>query len=197
MNHFSDPTLQDLLEKVEQKFGALPAITPAEPDGYFTHLSESIISQQLSTKVADVIAERARNLLGGSWSPELVLQQEHDTMRAVGLSNSKVKYLKNLAAFWTSSDFHPAQLSDLPDEEVIARLTTISGIGRWTVEMFLIFSLGRPDVFSPGDGGLRRAALLAYNLSDSTKPQELSELAQSWAPQRSLASRVLWKSLEL
>ena len=197
MNHFSDPTLQDLLEKVEQKFGALPAITPAEPDGYFTHLSESIISQQLSTKVADVIAERTRNLLGGSWSPESVLHQEHEAMRAVGLSNSKVKYLKNLAEFWSHPDFHPASLADAPEEEVISRLTTISGIGRWTVEMFLIFSLGRPDVFSPGDGGLRRAALLAYNLSDSTKPQELSELAQSWAPQRSLASRVLWKSLEL
>lgn len=197
MTSFSDPTLQNLLERVEHKFGPLSPITPAEPDGYFTHLSESIISQQLSTKVADVIAERARNLLGGGWSPDLVLRQEHDTMRAVGLSNSKVKYLKNLAAFWTSSDFHPDQLSDLPDEEVITRLTTISGIGRWTVEMFLIFSLGRPDIFSPGDGGLRRAALQAYNLNEATKPVELTELAQSWAPQRSLASRVLWKSLEL
>lgn len=197
MNYFSDPILQTVREKVERRFGELPAITPADPDEYFSHLSESIISQQLSTKVADIIAERARTLLGGRWSPKLVLQQEHDDLRAVGLSNSKVKYLKNLAAFWSNPGFHPAQLTNLPDEEVISRLTTISGIGRWTVEMFLIFSLGRPDVFSPGDGGLRRAALLAYNLNDSTKPLELTELAQSWAPQRSLASRVLWKSLEL
>lgn len=196
MHTFSDPILQKLYKQQLERHGALPSILPAAPELYFGHLSESILSQQLSTKVADVIQARAKALIGGEWIPEKVLAVEHDALRAVGLSNAKARYLKNLAEFWSNPEFSPQSIPDMDDETVIATLTQIKGIGRWTVEMFLIFALARPDVFSAGDGGLQRAVFAAYNLPKTTSREQLIELAQAWAPQRSLASRLLWKSLE-
>jgi DNA-3-methyladenine glycosylase II len=196
MHTFSDPILQNLYQLQLSKPSMLRIIAPAAPEEYFGHLSESILSQQLSTKVADVIQARAKTLLGGEWVPEKVLAIAHDDLRAVGLSNAKARYLKNLAEFWLHPAFSPQDIPHMEDEEVITTLTEIKGIGRWTVEMFLIFALARPDVFSAGDGGLQRAIFQVYNLPKTTPKEELVTLAQAWAPQRSLASRVLWASLD-
>jgi DNA-3-methyladenine glycosylase II len=196
MKAFSDPILQALYLQQLAKPAKLRLIEPATPEQYFGHLSESILSQQLSTKVADVIQARAKTLLGGEWVPEKVLAIAHDDLRAVGLSNAKARYLKNLAEFWLDPAFTPQDIPHMEDEEVITTLTQIKGIGRWTVEMFLIFALARPDVFSAGDGGLQRAIFQAYNLPKTTSKEELIALAEAWAPHRSLASRVLWASLD-
>jgi DNA-3-methyladenine glycosylase II len=194
---FTDTIMQSLYEQVYAVHGDLPLITAAQPEKHFGHLVESIISQQLSTKVADIIAARALALSGGTWDPSTVLAIEHETLRSAGLSNSKVLYIKNIAQAWTDKTIVPTEFNNLSDEEIITQLVTIKGVGRWTAEMFLIFCLGRTDVFSAGDFGLRKAISAAYNLPMTTKPAELLVLSQQWQPHRSLASRVLWKSLEL
>lgn len=197
LHHFPDKVMQSLYEKVLRADIEIIPIKPATEERYFGHLVESIISQQLSTKVADIISARAVQAVGGTWEPAVVVATEHEVLRAVGLSNSKASYIQNIARAWTDGTIDVSRFSELSDEEIITQLSTIKGVGRWTAEMFLIFCLGRPDVFSAGDFGLRKAISVAYNIEQTTKAPELLVLSQAWKPQRSLASRILWKSLEL
>lgn len=190
-----DKVLNELTKAVVTRHGELPEIVPAPPEKYFQHLAESIISQQLSVKASDTIFKRAEKIVG-QWEPELVLETPYADLRAAGLSNSKTLYLQNLAEFWRTQTIAPNNFNQLTEEELIAHLTQVKGIGRWTVEMFLIFSLGRPDVFSVGDLGLRNAITRAYGEKAPTTLAGFAELSAAWAPQRSLASRILWKSLE-
>lgn len=196
-NTFSDATLNTLHQRVVAEFGELPPISAPAPEKFFGALCESIISQQLSTKVADVIQARAVEALGGSWQPASVLESDPQLLRSVGLSNAKVAYVKNIAQAWTDGSVQVAKLQHLPDEAVIEQLVQIKGVGRWTAEMFLIFTLARTDIFSAGDYGLRKAISIHYNYDLKAKPAEFITLAQQWQPQRTLASRILWKSLEL
>ncbi len=196
-NTFSDPILNELHRKVIAEFGELPPIIPAQPQNYFKQLCASIISQQLSTKVADVIEGRVTEALSSNWEPSYVLAFDATQLRAAGLSNAKVSYIKNIAEAWVSQVVTSEKIASESDEGVIEQLVTIKGVGRWTAEMFLIFTLGRPDVFSAGDYGLRKAIANSYNFNLKEKPQVFTALAENWKPQRSLASRVLWKSLEL
>lgn len=194
---FTDPVLEALAGRVSEKFGVLPEIIPAAPEQYFEHLAESIVSQQLSTRVADTIFERVKKLAGRKFSPKKLLQVSVEDLRQAGLSYSKAAYIQNIARAWEERLVDPKVLESLEDERVIETLVQIKGIGRWTAEMFLIFTLGRPNVFSAGDYALRKAVSLAYSIPIESKHTVFSDLAQQWSPYKSHASRILWKSLQL
>lgn len=193
---FSDPILQKLYLTVEKTLGQIPDTTPAPEEKYFENLIESIVSQQLSVKVADIIFARLK-AAGGDFSPAAILALEHETLRSVGLSNAKANYVKNIAEAWNNGLVKPSELTTMNNEDVIAHLVQIKGVGRWTAEMFLMFTLARPDVFSVGDFGLRKAISLAYNIPMTEKPPVFSAIAEQWHPHRTLASRILWRSLDL
>lgn len=194
-NFEQDKTILQLIKAVENKFGELSEIQPIAPEKYFASLVESIVSQQLSVKVADVIYSRLETKLVNV-DAESILSAEIDALRAVGLSNAKASYIKNLAQAWQTT-ISPNNWQQYTDEEVITDLVKVKGIGVWTAEMFLIFSLGRPNIFSVGDYGLRKAMQKTYQLPATTKPAEYQNLAEKWSPHKSYISRVLWKSLEL
>lgn len=189
--------MQTLYERVEKELGILPAFAVTPISEYFWQMCESIIGQQLSEKVAPIIRDRVKKVLNDELTPEKVLATPDQELRDAGLSFSKISYLKNVAMFWQSETCCPEKFLEMPAEELIIHLTQIKGVGRWTAEMFLIFTLGHPDVFSPGDFALKKAIMRAYKLPDTTKPAEFATFAEKWATQRSLASRVLWKSLLL
>jgi DNA-3-methyladenine glycosylase II len=166
----------------------------SRPDPYLA-LSRAIVGQQLSTKAAASIWAKFEHLFDGSPSPEGIAGADGELLRSAGLSSSKIAYLKDLAGRVASGELDLGRIGELSDEDVIAELTEIKGIGRWTAEMFLIFHLGRPDVLSTGDLGIRRAIQIAYGLDDLPGPTDLERLAEPWRPQRTLACLYLWRSL--
>jgi len=168
----------------------------SRPDPY-TALARAICGQQLSTKAAATIWGRIEKLFGGSTpSPQQVIDADPQSMRDAGLSWSKVSYFRDLAERVRDGELDLRVLPERSDTEVIEELTEIKGIGRWTAEMFLIFHLGRPDVLSTGDLGIRKAAQLAHGLEEMPTPAELEELGQAWEPHRTLACLYLWRSLD-
>lgn len=159
-------------------------------------LMASIMSQQLSTKVAAVIYQRFLNLYNGK-EPEAaaVLATPDATLRSVGLSNAKVQYVKNVAAFCLEHGVTDSRLNKLDDAAVIELLTQIKGVGRWTVEMLLMFSLGREDVFAVDDLGIQQAMIKRYRLDTSDKKQlklAMLKIADKWRPFRTYACLHLW-----
>jgi DNA-3-methyladenine glycosylase II len=166
----------------------------SRPDPYLA-LSRAIVGQQLSTKAASSIWGKFAGLFDGSPKPERIARADDELLRSAGLSSSKIAYLKDLAGRVASGELDLARIGELSDEDVIAELIEIKGIGRWTAEMFLIFHLGRPDVLSTGDLGIRRAVQIAYKLDDLPGPTDLERLAEPWRPQRTLACLYLWRSL--
>ncbi|EYB69360.1 HhH-GPD [Deinococcus phoenicis] len=178
-----DPDLAGVLARLPP----LPVLTPtADP---FGTLVRSVVGQQLSTRAAASIHARVAEALGGV-SPDTLLRAGPDQLRALGLSWAKVRTVRALADAALTGQVDFAQLATLPDEAVIAALTPLPGIGRWTVEMFLMFGLARPDVFSFGDLVLRQGlARLSPELPPGAAQQERVE---AWSPYRTLAARVLW-----
>ena len=165
------------------------------PDAYQA-LVRAIVGQQLSTKAAYAINERLAALFdGGVPAPAEILVADPQTLRDVGLSWPKVGYLRDLAERVQDGELALERLPELADEEVIAELTRVKGVGPWTAEMFLIFHLGRPDVVSVGDLGIRRAVQIAYGLDDLPDAGELERIAEPWRPHRTLACLYLWRSL--
>ncbi|MGX5818261.1 DNA-3-methyladenine glycosylase family protein [Chitinophaga lutea] len=156
----------------------------------------SIMSQQLSVKVADVIYKRFLALYGGKEPrPQQILDTPAETLRAIGLSNAKVTYVHNVAAFVIAEKLTDARLRKMENDEVIAYLTRIKGVGRWTVEMLLMFYLGREDVFAIDDWGLQSAMTRIYKLDPTDKKAyktRLLQLSARWAPYRTHACRYLW-----
>jgi DNA-3-methyladenine glycosylase II len=160
-------------------------------------LARAIVGQQLSTKAARSIWEKLQGLFGGETpDPKALLRRRPPTLRKAGLSNAKVEFLRDLARRVGDGSLDLERLRNLPDEDVIAELIEVKGVGRWTAEMFLIFHLGRPDVVSTGDLGIRRAAQLAYGMDDLPGPEELERIAEEWRPHRTLACLYLWRSLD-
>jgi DNA-3-methyladenine glycosylase II len=158
----------------------------------FQTLAASIIGQQLSVKAADTIEKRILALIGGGLEPELILAADPDAMRACGVSNAKVKYLRALSERTLSGDLDFDAMTVEPDEEAVVKaLTALPGVGKWTAEMFLIFGLKRPDVASHGDAGLQRAVRLLFG-ADKT----LADVSEPWRPFRSVASWYLWRHLD-
>jgi DNA-3-methyladenine glycosylase II len=163
---------------------------------YFETVVSNIVGQQLSGKVADVIWARFKDMLGGVVAPENILSVAETDMRAVGLSFRKAAYIKNLALFSVDGKIAFDRFDGMPNEEIIGQLIAVKGIGEWTAEMFLIFSLGREDVFSKGDGGLARAIDELYGRGEALSKGERAKIAEKWSPYRSIASFYLWESLK-
>ena len=191
----SDPVMGALIDRLgpldeeERRRGR-----PAEAYGA---LVRSIVGQQLSTKAARTIYERLIALFGGRTpTPAELLAADPEEIRKAGLSRPKVSYLRSLAEHVESGELELDRLTELPDEEVSAQLTAVKGLGQWTADMFLIFHLRRPDVLPVGDLGVRRAVERAYGLPDLPDAAQLTEIAEPWRPQRSLASLYLWRSLD-
>lgn len=183
-------------DKKLQKIVSAPlAIIPVRKN-IALKLVASIMSQQLSTRVAEVIYGRFLALYGGKEpKPRQILDTPPETLRAIGLSNAKVSYVHNVARFVIEEKLTDARLHKMADEEVIAYLTRIKGVGRWTVEMLLMFYLGREDIFSPDDLGIQQAMTALYKLDTANKKQHrarLLELSAKWAPYRTHACRYLW-----
>ena len=162
---------------------------------YFSSLVEAILSQQLSVKAAATIFKRFKELIGGKIHPAPILQLSEAQFRSVGVSRQKTGYLRDLAEKWNNGALNPRRFSRMADEDVIANLTQVKGIGRWTAEMFLIFSLLRPDVLPVDDLGFRNALKKAYRLRKLPEARRIAGLAEKWKPYRSIATWYLWASL--
>jgi DNA-3-methyladenine glycosylase II len=161
------------------------------------YLCASIMSQQLSTKVASVIHQRFLGLFGGlTPTPEQIIDLSPESLRAIGLSNAKVQYVQNVARFALERGLSKKMLDGMGDDEVIAYLTEIKGVGRWTVEMLLMFALKREDVFPADDLGIQQAMARLYKLDmqDRKKLKEsMHRIAAKWSPYRTYASMHLWR----
>ena len=159
-------------------------------------LVSTIISQQLSTKAADTIYRRFLDIFEGKFpTPRQLLDIEEAKVRQAGISYSKISYIKGIAAAITEGSLDLANIATLADEEVVVNLTKLKGVGRWTAEMILMFSLYRQDVFSMGDLGLRTAVSRLYGV-DRDDLVKIAAISDKWHPYRTLACRLLWKSLD-
>lgn len=160
------------------------------------HLCHAVISQQLSTKVADVIYQRFLGLFDTRYpTPASILAIPDEQLRSIGLSNAKTAYVKNLADFFIREKLTDTKLYKMGDEELINYLTQIKGIGRWTVEMILMSCLGREDVFAADDLGIRQTMCHMYALDESNPrllKAQMHEIAEKWRPYRTYACRYLW-----
>lgn len=166
-------------------------------DNPFHALTSSIISQQLSAHAARAIKTRLFSLFNADrFTPDRILNLSPKAARSAGLSRAKINYVRNLAAAAKDGGLDFSSLARLEDEEVIRELISFSGIGRWTAEMFLIFALGRPDVLSTGDAGLKRACKVTYNLRQTPSAAEMTSLGEPWRPYRSIASWYLWRVVD-
>lgn len=194
LSHFqqTDPLLFSAGQKLDLKLYE-PNL---DSSTYFHRLTQDIISQQLSIKVAEVIGKRFVALLKKDVvQPEDVLNTNPEELRAIGISWSKIKYLTDLAEKSHQGLINYSQLPALSDEAVIDTLVQVKGIGRWTAEMFLIFTLGRPNIFSKGDLGLKRGIEKIYRIAEADLPQHIDLMIEKWTPYQSYASQILWKSL--
>ena len=160
-------------------------------------LCASIMSQQLSTRVAEVIFKRFLTLYDGKEpTPQQIIDTPFDTLRAIGLSNAKVNYVHNVAKYMIEHGVDDKKFSKMKDEEVIEFLTPIKGVGRWTVEMLLMFTLGREDVFAVDDLGIQQAMARVYKIDPADKKalrEKMLKISAKWAPYRTYACFYLWK----
>ena len=165
----------------------------------FEALARNIVFQQLHGNAAAAIHKRVLDLFGGGkLRPADIIGAPEETLRGAGLSGAKLAALKDLAAKTVDGTVPTlARLRRMSDEEIVERLTRVRGIGRWTVEMLLMFRLGRPDVLPVGDFAVRKGFALAYGLKESPKPKELAEHGERWRPYRSVASWYMWRAVEL
>lgn len=161
------------------------------------HLIASIMSQQLNTKVADIIYNRFLALYGKKEpTPQQVLDTPFDTLRGIGLSNAKVSYVQNVARFCIEHKITDKKLLAMNDDEILALLKQIKGVGQWTVEMLLMFTLGRQDIFAIDDLGLQNAVIKLYNLRTKDKKklrERILKISAKWSPYRTYACLHLWK----
>lgn len=172
----------------------LSRLTPQRTSqALFERLASSIVSQQLSTKAAASIYARLKEKLGGKVTPAGILKASSPALRSAGLSESKVKSLKELSKAIESKKLDLLALKKVTPDEAVIQLSIIYGIGQWTAEMFLIFAVGSPDVFSPGDLILARRMQKLMNLPADISKKEMAKLAERWSPHRSYVSLLFWK----
>ncbi len=193
LKHFkkNDPVIFSYILKIK-----LPPIKKEKPRNYFFRLCKEIICQQLSGASGDAIFSRFEKLFFNKLVPEAVLDKTHDQLRHSGMSNAKARYIKYLAQSITKGQLKIHLLDKMSDTEVIKELTKVKGIGPWTAEMFLIFALGREDVFSFGDLGLRKAVGKMYRFRTDPTEKQIDKIISRWSPYKSFGSRILWASLE-
>jgi DNA-3-methyladenine glycosylase II len=192
----SDPVLAAIIERT----GKLPSARQGRPelDDHYGALVRAIVGQQLSVLAARAIYGRLTARFDGRPPTplELLADDPEELRAAAGLSRAKVGFLRSLAEHVVSGELELERLDQLDDEDVIAELVAVKGIGEWSAHMFLMFHLERGDVLAVGDLGIRRAIELAYGLDALPKPAEMELLAEPWRPYRTLACRYLWRSLE-
>ena len=190
----TDPRVADLIARSRRY-----KISPTSGMRPFDALAESIAYQQLSGKAAATIWGRVRALYPRKkyLDPKLVLATPDDKLRAAGLSRSKIAAVKDLAAKTLDGTVPSSRvLARMTDEEIIARLITVRGIGRWTVEMLLLFDLGRPDVWPVHDYGVRKGFAKAFGRRKLPTPKQLMKLGEKWRPYRSVAAWYFWRALD-
>jgi 3-methyladenine DNA glycosylase/8-oxoguanine DNA glycosylase len=187
-----DPVLRDIIKRIGPC--ELHNAGPADP---FVALTMSIASQQLSTKAADTIFGRFKDLFPPDRRPTAgrVLSLSEDQIRGVGFSRPKASFIKDLAARVHDGRLDLVAMHDHSDEDVMAQLVAVKGIGRWTAEIFLMFRLLRPDILPADDLGLMNAVQRAYRLRKRPTPDKLRKMGEAWRPYRSVASWYLWQSL--
>ena len=193
----ADPVLAALIDELgPDGLGDLRRGRP--PTDHYGALLRSIVGQQLSTRAARAIYGRLIEYFGGhAPTPTEMLAADPEAMRAAaGLSRAKVGFLRSLAEHVLDGSLELERLDELPDDEVIAELVAVKGVGEWTSHMFLMFHLQRPDVLAVGDLGVRRAVKNRYGLAELPTPTELEELGEHWRPYRTLACLYLWRSLD-
>ena len=192
LNHLRkcDPVLRAIIERVGPY---RMEYSPAE----FSSLAEAIVYQQLNGSAAATIWKRFSALAGDPLTPQGILKLTDQQLRSVGLSKQKSSYLKDLAAKTASGLLDFAKLPELSDEEVVKHLTQVKGIGVWTAQMFLIFSLRRPNVLPTGDYGLQMAFKKHYKKRKLPKPKDMERIARAWEPYRSVACWYMWRSLDI
>ena len=187
-----DPVLGAIMKRIR--------LTPPPPNRRGTHydaLVRSIIYQQLSGKAAGTIYRRFRELYPKKQPrAHLVLATSDEALRSAGLSRQKIGYLRDLSARVVDGSLPLAHLGRLPDDAIIEHLIQVKGIGRWTVQMFLMFRLGRPDVLPELDLGIQNAIQRAYGLKKRPKPKDVLRLGEKWRPHATTASWYMWRSLE-
>lgn len=174
-----------------------PTFTPHT--NYYQELVESIISQQLSVKAAATILKRFKALFTSDFpNPAEILDEDVETFRSVGLSRQKAGYIRDLAEKVLTNEVTFEHLDSLTNQEVISELTQIKGVGVWTVHMFLMFCMGRLDVFPTGDLGIRNGIEKLYNLPQKPTPEDMEVIAKkyAWHPYETIASWYIWKSLD-
>ncbi len=167
--------------------------------GAFKSLARAVFFQQLAGAAARAIMGRVLATLETDeerwYEPARFLQATDEELRTAGLSRQKTTYLRDLSEKFGSGELSEDEFDDLDDEAVIERVTLVKGIGRWTAEMFLMFSLGRPDVLPVGDLGVQRGMEVAYGLKELPKPDKMREIAEPWRPYRSVGSWYMWRAL--
>jgi DNA-3-methyladenine glycosylase II len=187
-----DPVMAEVMAKVGSYKG-----WPASEGTHFDAVARSIVFQQLSGRAAGTIHGRFQGLYGGRTPlpAELAITSD-EQLRAIGLSRQKSAYLKDLGARVASGELPIETLHELSDEEIIAALTQVKGIGRWTAQMFLMFRLGRPDVLPDLDLGIQKGIQRAYRLRKLPAPERVKKIGAKWAPYRTIASWYLWRLLD-
>jgi DNA-3-methyladenine glycosylase II len=187
-----DPVMAQVIEKVGRYKG-----WPASDGTHFDAVARSIVFQQLSGKAAGTIHGRFQGLYGGRTPlPSELAATSDEQLRSIGLSRQKSAYLKDLGARVTSGELPIETLHELTDDEIIAALTQVKGIGRWTAQMFMMFRLGRPDVLPDLDLGIQKGIQRAYRLRKLPTPERVLKIGAKWAPHRTVASWYLWRSLD-
>ncbi|MEK7561017.1 MAG: DNA-3-methyladenine glycosylase 2 family protein [Patescibacteria group bacterium] len=175
-----------------------PLYPKAGPRAYFAQLCREIIAQQLGSGAARAIEGRFRELFPRRQiTPERVLAHSEKQLRAIGMSWAKARYLRSIAEHTAAGALHFNKFPSMDDEAIIGELTQIKGIGRWTAEMFLIFALGREDIFSFGDLGLRRAFARLYGAQKARSQKSVEKITRRWSPYRSYASLALWNVVDV
>ena len=179
-----------------QRAGPCGLRAPVSSGKYFAALTEEIAYQQLAGKAAAAIYGRFRALFDGALTPEAVLQLPEERMRATGLSRAKTASIRDLAAKVADGSVPLRRLTRLSDEEIITRLSAVRGIGRWTAEMFLIFEMGRLDVWPVDDYGVRKGYARIHGLTELPTPKQLAVLGDPFKPYRSAAAWYCWKAVD-
>jgi len=190
----ADPVLRELIDSIPK----LRDRRAGRPSDNYGALVRSIVGQQLSTKAALSIFTRLTDRFGGRTpTPAEVLADDPEELRAAaGLSRAKVSFLRSLAEHVLDGSLELERLNELPDDEVIAELVAVRGLGLWSAHMFLMFHLRRPDVLPTGDLGLRRAIRDRYGLPTLPDPATMEQIAEPWRPYRTIACRFLWRALD-
>ncbi|KHO47723.1 MAG: DNA-3-methyladenine glycosylase [archaeon GW2011_AR5] len=191
--HFrkTDPVMFSMAKNT----GIIP-VQPQKPSQYFYSLCYAIIGQQLSGSAAKSIFTRFENLFpGGKITPERAAKLKEKSIREIGTSWAKARYIIDLGQKVSNGDLNLKTVAKMKNAEAIEALTRVKGVGPWTAEMFLMFTMGREDIFSHGDLGLRKAIIKNYSLKSPSK-EKIERISAKWSPYRTYACRTLWKSLD-